>query len=327
MSNAPTATTPKKERDGRPNLTFTVVDVETANASRASICQIGVTKVADGRIVEQWETKVNPEEWFDFFNIRIHGITAEDVQGAPILPDLRGKLGELLEGGVLVSYAPFDRIAFQRAFKKYRLDALDVEWLDCTQVVRRAWPEKYGCRKCKYNLKHVTRDLGIEFTHHDAAEDAEAAAKVLLAAHDATGLDISDWLERVKLPIQPDAPNSKRRVGSRRTTTRKVGELVARIRDGGIAEGQFTGEVIVFTGNLRFSHSEASDLATDCGFEVGLSVGRKTTMLVVGIQRESNLAGYSKSSKHRRAEALISKGQDIQILTDKDFQNLIKANS
>ena len=323
MSNAPTATTPKKERDGRPNLTFAVVDVETANASRASICQIGVTKVADGRIAEQWETKVDPEEWFDFFNVRIHGIREEDVRGAPILPELRGKLGELLEGGVLVGYSPFDRTAFQRAFEKYGLDALDVQWLDCAEVVRRAWPEKYGFSKCEYNLKRVTRDLGIEFKHHDAAEDAEAAAKVLLAAHDATGLDIPDWLERVKLPIRPDASNSKRRSGSRR----KASELVARIRDGGIAEGQFTGEVIVFTGNLNFSHEEASVLAADCGFEVGTSVVKKTTMLVVGVQRASNLAGYSKSRKHRKAESLISEGQEIQILTEEDFLDLIKANS
>lgn len=325
MSNAPTATTPKRERDGRPNLTFTVVDVETANASRASICQIGVTKVADGRIAEQWETKVDPEEWFDFFNVRIHGITAEDVQGAPILPDLRAKLGELLEGGVLVGYSPFDRTAFQRAFEKYGLDALDVQWLDCAEVVRRAWPEKYGFSK--YGLGLVTRDLGIQFKHHDAAGDAEAAAKVLLAAHDATGLDIPDWLERVKLPIQLGDSNSKRRAGSRRTTTRKVGELVARIRDGGIAEGQFTGEVIVFTGSLSLPRAEASALATDCGFEVGTSVVQKTTMLVVGVQRENNVAGYSKSGKHRKAEALISEGQDIQILTEEDFLDLIKANS
>lgn len=325
MSNAPTATTPKKERDGRPNLTFAVVDVETANASRASICQIGVTKVADGRIAEQWETKVDPEEWFDFFNVRIHGITAEDVQGAPILPDLRAKLGELLEGGVLVGYSPFDRTAFQRAFEKYGLDALDVQWLDCAEVVRRAWPEKYGFSK--YGLGLVTRDLGIEFKHHDAAGDAEAAARVLLAAHDATGLDIPDWLERVKLPIQLGDSNSKRRAGSRRTTTRKVGELVARIRDGGIAEGQFTGEVIVFTGSLSLPRAEAAALAADCGFEVGTSVVQKTTMLVVGVQRENNLARYSKSGKHRKAEALISEGQDIQILTEEDFLDLIKANS
>lgn len=325
MSNAPTATTPKRERDGRPNLTFTVVDVETANASRASICQIGVTKVADGRIAEQWETKVDPEEWFDFFNVRIHGITAEDVQGAPILPDLRGKLGELLEGGVLVGYSPFDRTAFQSAFEKYGLDALDVQWLDCAEVVRRAWPEKYGFSK--YGLGLVTRDLGIQFKHHDAAGDAEAAAKVLLAAHDATGLDIPDWLERVKLPIQLGDSNSKRRAGSRRTTAGKPCELAARIRDGGIAEGQFTGEVIVFTGSLSLPRAEASALAADCGFEVGTSVVQKTTMLVVGVQRENNIAGYSKSGKHCKAEALISEGQDIQILTEEDFLDLIKANS
>ena len=43
-------------------LTFNSIDVETANADRASICQIGIVHVRDGSVVGQWETLVNPED-------------------------------------------------------------------------------------------------------------------------------------------------------------------------------------------------------------------------------------------------------------------------
>ena len=46
-------------------LTFNSIDVETANADRASICQIGIVHVRDGEIEDQWQTLINPEDWFD----------------------------------------------------------------------------------------------------------------------------------------------------------------------------------------------------------------------------------------------------------------------
>ena len=36
-------------------LTFNAIDVETANADRASICQIGIVHVRDGEIEDTWQ--------------------------------------------------------------------------------------------------------------------------------------------------------------------------------------------------------------------------------------------------------------------------------
>ena len=55
-------------------VTFNSIDVETANADRASICQIGIVHIRDGEIEDRWQTLVNPEDWFDPWNISIHGI-------------------------------------------------------------------------------------------------------------------------------------------------------------------------------------------------------------------------------------------------------------
>ena len=40
---------------------------------------------------------------------------------------------------------------------------------------------------------------------------------------------------------------------------------------------------------------------------------------MVGTQDRSKLNGYEKSGKHRKAEVLIEKGAEIQILSESDF--------
>lgn len=50
---------------------------------------------------------------------------------------------------------------------------------------------------------------------------------------------------------------------------------------------------------------------------------KKTTILVVGDQDVTKLAGKEKSSKHQKAERLITKGQQIRILRESDFKELV----
>ena len=292
-------------------LTFNAIDVETANANRASICQIGIVHIRDGRIQDQWETLVDPEEWFDPHNTHIHGIEEAAVRGSPTLPEIRGELRRRLRGSVLVSHTPFDRIAFERAMDKYELEQLQVTWLDSACVARRAWPDKYAIRG--YGLKNIATDLGIAFRHHNALEDARASAEITLRACEELELDINDWLQRVGQPIHSATSNSGRKSRSGRSVRRE-----------GNAEGLLYGETIVFTGTLlSITRQLAADLAADAGCNVAASVTKKTTMLVVGIQDTNKLNGYDKSGGHRRAERLIEQGMEIQILSEADFCEIV----
>jgi DNA polymerase-3 subunit epsilon len=56
------------------------------------------------------------------------------------------------------------------------------------------------------------------------------------------------------------------------------------------------------------------------------SVSKKTTLLVVGDQDARRLAGQEKSSKHRKAEELVKRGEPIRIITETDFQQLVAAH-
>ncbi len=182
------------------SMTFAVIDVETANADRSTICQVGIVRVADGEIADEWETLVNPEAWFDDRNVEVHAITESDVARSPTIPDLESELRERLQG-VVISHTSFDRVAVERAMSRYGLEAIPAIWLDSAAIARRAWPERFGARG--WGLENVARFLGIDFTHHDALEDAKAAAQIVIAACEWTELDIDGRLGQIKKPINP----------------------------------------------------------------------------------------------------------------------------
>jgi DNA polymerase-3 subunit epsilon len=87
----------------------------------------------------------------------------------------------------------------------------------------------------------------------------------------------------------------------------------------------FYGETVVFTGALSLPRREAAHLAALAGCDVGNGVTKATTILVVGIQDTDKLAGYDKSSKHRKAEQLIESGQSIRIISEKDFIEIVNS--
>lgn len=290
-------------------LTFNAIDVETANADRASICQIGIVHVREGALVDQWRTLVNPEAWFDPWNVRIHGLCEADVKDSPTFADVALDLRSRLDREAVVSHTAFDRVALQRALIRYDLDPLSATWLDSAAIARRAWPARYAQRG--YGLRSIARDLDISFRPHDALEDARAAAQVVLRACEASSLDITGWLERVRRPVF-SASRSRSSLSIKRDPN---------------PDGPLSGETVVFTGALGIPRAEAADLAASAGCAVGVGVTRKTTMLVVGIQDESKLNGYEKSSKHRKAELLVERGAAIQILSEADFHELVTAPS
>ena len=281
---------------------FFALDIETANADMASICQIGLAEFQDNKLINQWGSFVDPDDYFDPFNISIHGITPEMVTGFPTFPTIYKGLQEiphLVEKAIVVIHTPFDQLSLRSASQKYGLDEISWHWLDSARVVRRQWEE---FRYSGYNLPNVAKKLGITYKAHDAIEDARAAGEVFIKAIEQSGLSLELWLEKAYKPISRNI----------KTYSQK-----------GDPDGFFYGETVAFTGALTIPRVEAAKLAASVGCNVGDDVTKTTTLLVVGIQNKDKLAGYDKSSKHRKAEHLITKGQNIRIISESDFLNML----
>jgi DNA polymerase-3 subunit epsilon len=281
-------------------MRFIAVDLETANPRMSSICQIGIVAFEDGREVGAEVRLVDPDDYFDPYNINVHGITEEDVRGAPRFAELHNWLCQQTAGQTVACHTHFDRVALGQACGVGGLEPLPCNWLDTAQVTRRAWPQ-FAQRG--YGLANVASYLGIEFHHHDALEDARTAGLILLRAIQETGFDVANWVERCRRGISSGAA----------------------VRRDGDGDGPLLGESIVFTGALHMARHEAADLAHEAGAAVEAGVTKHTTILVVGDQDIDKLAGHAKSSKHRKAETLIAKGQLLRILGEADFMAMCGA--
>jgi len=283
-------------------MDFVAIDVETANADMASICQIGIASYSNGALVGEWVSLINPEDYFSPINIGIHGIGEADVVGAPVFSEVYSKISSLISDAVCVSHTHFDRISMDRVIRKYHLDPIDMIWLDSARVARRTWEE---CAWSGYGLSSVCQIIGHTFKHHDALEDAKACGAILNAAIDKTELNVTDWLTRVGQPIDASAGDG------------------SKITKDGNPDGELFGQVMVFTGALAMPRKVAADMASVIGCSVGSSVTKKTNYLVVGDQDVTRLAGKNKSSKHIKAENLVDKGHYIRIIKESDFRALV----
>lgn len=280
-------------------MDFVVIDVETANPDLGSICQVGVAIFSDGKFLESWSSLVNPDDYFDKFNVSVHGITEAMVSSAPTWPEIHEIIKSNYSNLIVASHTPFDRAAIRRACEKNGSEPFDCQWLDTARVVRHTWPE---FSKSGYGLSNLSKHFGIPFKHHDAEEDARIAGEILLLAIKESRINVSEWCSRSLKPS---------------STARSYTALEAN------PDGPLFGNVVVFTGTLSIPRQEAAKLATFSGCKVGVGVTKHTSLLVVGDQDIRALAGAEKSSKHRKAEELIAKGQTIRIIGESDFERLI----
>ena len=282
---------------------FIAIDVETANADRSSICQIGIVFYRNGEIVDSYSTLVNPEDYFDGLNVSIHGIDEERVKNSPTFNEISSNIFSFLDNRVCVCHTSFDRTAIQQVFEKYNLTGPDSLWIDSAMVARRAWGK---FRQRSYGLKNICDFLRYEFKHHDALEDAKASAHILLAALKVKNISLQEVTDIFK----------------KKSKQRGLAELESvPLND----NGKFYGEVIVFTGTLNIPRVEAINKAKSVGFEVGEGVTKKTSVLVVGQQDLRRLKpGEEKSSKHVKAEKLIREGLNVEIISEETFLRMIQ---
>lgn len=166
----------------RGNFRFIALDVETANGQSSSICQIGIACVDSDHHIQSYSVYVNPETDFAPFNIQLHGIGPNTVRDALTFPQIWRDLFPLLQNHHLVQHSNFDKTAIAASCRKYRLPPPDLSWSDSVKIARKAWPDLKG--NGGHGLANLKKTLNLDFHHHDAGEDARAAASVVLHAED-----------------------------------------------------------------------------------------------------------------------------------------------
>lgn len=158
---------------------FIAIDFETATAKRSSVCEIGICVVRGGEVAETRSWLVRPEDnFYHYFNIKIHGITPEDTRDAPQFDEVWEEIERLYldEFDTFVAHnMPFDRSCLQHSADFYNIHLPNLKWRCSLATARKIY--SFGCN----SLAYLCSRLGIpEGKHHRAGDDAEMCARLFL---------------------------------------------------------------------------------------------------------------------------------------------------
>ncbi|MBR2717360.1 MAG: 3'-5' exonuclease [Oscillospiraceae bacterium] len=186
---------------------FVVFDVETPNRRNDRMSSIGVAVVEDGAVRETFSSLVNPETWFDRFNVELTGITPAAAEEAPTFGELWPVMAGYLEGGLLVAHnAPFDMGVLAKCLRAYCVDWYDEAEYACTvRMGRRCLPALPDHR-----LSTLCAYFGIGLDAHRADSDSLACAELLLRYMD-RGVDVRDFMRTYDLVGMRTLPGTDKR--------------------------------------------------------------------------------------------------------------------
>lgn len=157
---------------------FIALDFETANRYPSSACAIGVVRVKDGRIIDEWSSLIRPAPFFfGYYHMAVHGITPDLVTEAPNFEEVWERIDRYFKGtdAIVAHNAPFDMRVLRASLDYYRI-AHDLPPSVCTyRLSRKKLPGLPNHR-----LNTVSEYLNIPLNHHDALSDARAAALIML---------------------------------------------------------------------------------------------------------------------------------------------------
>lgn len=153
---------------------YAIVDIETTggNARGSRITEIAIA-IHDGtKVIDRWETLVNPEQEIPLAIFALTGIDNGMVRNAPIFDDISEKVLEMLTDRIFVAH----NVNFDYSFVRHQLEKSGFKWTArklCT--VRAARKIKPGLGS--YSLGNLCNSLDICIENrHRAGGDADATA-------------------------------------------------------------------------------------------------------------------------------------------------------
>ncbi|CUH96524.1 hypothetical protein P22_2614 [Propionispora sp. 2/2-37] len=160
-------------------MNVVAIDFETASRSRSSVCSMAAVTVENGQFVRSAYALIRPPVLtFDYWNTRIHGITAKDVRDKPTFAELWQRIKPHLENKIVIAHnAAFDIGVLRSVLQEYQLDKPSFRYACTVDIAKKAWA---GLEN--YKLSTLAQRFAIQFDHHHALHDARTCAMIALLA-------------------------------------------------------------------------------------------------------------------------------------------------
>lgn len=156
---------------------YAIIDIETTGgrADREKITEIAIILHDGEKIIEKWETLLNPERSIPYNITQITGINDEMVADAPKFFEVAKKIVEMTEGAIFVAH----NVRFDYGFIREEFRRLGFTYMRkqlCTvRLSRKAFP---GLKS--YALGNLIKHFGIKVNaRHRAMADTAATVEIL----------------------------------------------------------------------------------------------------------------------------------------------------
>ncbi len=153
---------------------YAIVDIETTggSATRSRITEIAIYKHDGQKIVDEYQTLINPCQDIPYNITKLTGIDNALVANAPLFFDVANEIDAFLEGSVFVAH----NVNFDYGFIKAEFERIGLSFrrkkLCTVRLSRKLLPGKFS-----YSLGKLCASEGIPLNNaHRAAADAKATA-------------------------------------------------------------------------------------------------------------------------------------------------------
>lgn len=302
-----THTADTRRLKGRSLLTFpneyVVFDLETTglDPKNDSIIEIAAIKVQNNAVVDTFETLVNPGKPISHFISDLTGITNEMVTGAPTLEEVLPSFLQFAGDFVVVGHnVNFDINFIYDACLRIGCASFTNDYVDTLRLSRLLCPEA-----AHHRLEDLVERYGLE------EREAHRAMSDVLTTNDCL-MFLKQDEDAVRI-CRSGYNNS--RVDAREIHARK--EFCCN-------NPYIQGKTFVFTGTLSgMTRQEAMQTVVDNGGLCANGMSKKVDYLVVGNPEYITSTLGGKSTKQKRAEELRLKGDDIQVISENVFLDMI----
>ncbi len=298
------------------SLNFTAIDFETANEKRHSLCAIGVARVRNGVITENWKQYVRPAELrFANINRSVHGIPDGVLIASPDLVELWEEMLPRIEDHIVIAHnAVFDLNVFKQTLDHHGFK-YPVDRSLCTlKLSQLAYPDLP-----RHGLADVCAHLSLEFRHHDCAEDARVCAEIALRALRLVALDTLnlDGPDITGPVFSISAANRSKAYSASFAGKRIDHELLTPNLESADPQHPFYGKRIVFTGDLTsMPRNTAATRVSALGADINKTISPRTQLVIMGQK-----AGPAKLKK---IEELITDGVEIIVIEEPQFMEILE---
>ena len=280
---------------------YTVLDVETTGTSPeyCEIIELAAIRVRNGEVVDKFVSFVKPDENIPEFITDLTGITNDMVNDAPKIYEVIGKFKDFIGNDIIVGH----NVTFDIRFLSEQADFVN-DYFDTLSSSRKLLPEMPHHR-----LKDLIAYFNIPTDKlHRSFEDCLATYNALCC--------LCDLQKETGISLLP-----KKLFGNKKSF-----DLRTLASDGSMVDedNYFYGRRCCFTGVLeKYTRKEAAQMVVNVGGFCDNGVTTKTNYLILGNNDYCSSIKDGKSNKQKKAEELILKGCDMQIIDENTFYSLI----